>query len=142
MKAKKIDFKVDEKNCHICISHRPNTKGYPTIKRFGKRYLMSRFLWEQKYGPIPEGMCILHLCDTPMCINTDHFFLGSQLDNLKDMSIKGRRAKGEMFHRKLSREQVLQIRNEPGNHQDIAKKYGVSRPTVCEIKTRRKWKWL
>jgi hypothetical protein len=36
-------------------------------------------------------MCICHKCDVRNCINPDHLFIGTQLDNIADMDAKGRR---------------------------------------------------
>ena len=41
-------------------------------------------------GEIPEGQHVLHRCDTPLCANPDHMFLGSRVDNMQDCSAKGR----------------------------------------------------
>lgn len=49
-----------------------------------------RVAWERTYGPIPEGMGVLHKCDNPPCINPDHLFLGTPEDNVQDMFKKGR----------------------------------------------------
>lgn len=49
-----------------------------------------RFSWELEYGPIPEGMNVLHHCDTPACVRPDHLFLGTQKDNVLDMVQKNR----------------------------------------------------
>lgn len=41
-------------------------------------------------GQIPKGMCVLHRCDNRPCINPQHLFIGTQLDNVADMISKGR----------------------------------------------------
>ena len=41
-------------------------------------------------GPIPGGMKVLHRCDNRPCVRPDHLFLGTQSDNMLDMSAKGR----------------------------------------------------
>jgi hypothetical protein len=49
-----------------------------------------RFSWELHFGPIPNGLFVLHTCDTRHCIRPDHLFLGTQKDNVADAITKGR----------------------------------------------------
>lgn len=64
--------------------------GYGTACINKKQQLAHRWSWELHRGPIPEGMDVLHKCDTPLCVNPDHLKLGTQKDNAQDMSRKGR----------------------------------------------------
>lgn len=36
-------------------------------------------------GSIPDGMNVLHLCDTRCCVNPAHLYLGTQVENVRDM---------------------------------------------------------
>lgn len=68
--------------------------GYGQVYFNGKSAVKAhRVAWELAYGPVSDGLCVLHKCDNTACINPDHLFLGSQLDNIRDMNLKGRHGK-------------------------------------------------
>jgi hypothetical protein len=49
-----------------------------------------RASWMAFRGDIPCGFHVLHACDIPECVNPDHLFLGTPLDNARDKERKGR----------------------------------------------------
>lgn len=69
--------------------------GYGKIRVEGKQRLAHRMAYEIAFGPIPDGLWVLHRCDTPGCITPDHLFLGTVTDNNADRHAKGRDAKGD-----------------------------------------------
>jgi hypothetical protein len=64
--------------------------GYGKLWYNGKTTLAHRVAWLKTYGPIPEGLCVLHKCDNPPCVNPSHLFLGTNKDNSRDKENKGR----------------------------------------------------
>jgi hypothetical protein len=49
-----------------------------------------RKAWAEAFGPIPDGMVVMHLCDNPPCVRLDHLAIGSQAENLQMMRDRGR----------------------------------------------------
>jgi len=102
-----------------------------------------RVSWRLYRGQIPEGMCVLHRCDTPVCVNPDHLFLGTRIDNALDRDRKGRMGRKDGEHNgnsKLTADQVRQIRATTGTEREIAKQFAVVHSTIGEIKRNKKWR--
>lgn len=91
-----------------------------------------RWSYEHFVGPIPEGKLVCHRCDTPLCVNPDHLFLGDPGANSADMRAKGRSPKATNGHAKLRPEQVEEIRS---LYQQRAK-FKVGHPTQRELAAR------
>jgi hypothetical protein len=91
-------------------------------------------------------MWVLHHCDNPPCCNPDHLFLGTQLDNLKDMINKGRdtKARGSKIGlSKLKEMDVVEIKTliKSGvKCREIAIKFGVSKRTINYISQGKSWR--
>lgn len=99
----------------------------------GRQGLAHRHSYEMHIGKIPDGLCVLHKCDTPECVNPDHLFLGTQQDNIADMNAKDRQT------RKLDAQQVRGIRASAGSLRSIGEKFGISVEQVRNVRSRRDW---
>ena len=149
-KTKPIAFEVDgETGCFNVTSHRLNNNGYPRLTISSKCMLTHRFIWEQCFGEIPDGMFVCHKCDNPACINPEHLFLGTHTDNMHDMKEKGRAQRGESHHRaRLTEEEVKKIRNEyvpwDKNHsiRVLAKKYKIGTTGIFDVVRRKSWVYV
>ena len=113
----------------------------------GPRILAHRYAFERKHGEIPARMLICHRCDVPACVNPDHLFLGTVIDNNRDRSLKQRSARGEKSGKaKLTADQVLEIRaaavKRNGGIYDLARKFSVSHYTIRDIRRGRNWEHL
>lgn len=115
----RVNISDDPKNCWEWAGSKTRY-GYGEMK-IGKKahYRVHRFCWELHHGPIPKGMFICHHCDNPSCVNPEHLFLGTPLDNVQDKMRKGRhriasfpRPSGESHYKAtLTWEQVREIRS-------------------------------
>lgn len=55
----------------------------------------SREMWEAAFGPVPEGLQVLHRCHDERCVRLSHLYLGTHQDNMRDRREAGRTARGE-----------------------------------------------
>ena len=116
--------------------------GYGKFRVDGKSVNSHTFSWEFFNGE-RNGMCVMHKCDNPPCVNPKHLKLGTKADNSRDMVSKRRNPVGEERHNsKLTEKKVLEIRASSDRHCDIADQYGIARSTVFMIKNRRTWRHI
>ena len=113
-------------------------RGYGMFELNYKSIYAHRHSWTLANGEIPPGICVLHRCDNPSCVNPDHFFLGTNAENSKDCVNKKRQ------WRKLTPEQVIEIRQlaKRETRQSIADKMGVFHSTINAIVNGKTWKHL
>lgn len=129
------------------------TKHYGQFSIGRTPYSAHRFAYELTYGPIPEGLDVCHRCDVRACVNPEHLFLGTALDNSRDMVEKGRSMRGRpgtarpcrgVNHplHKLTEADVKQIRTEQAagvGPSEIARRFNVTRTLIVAIVKRRTW---
>ena len=112
--------------------------GYGVIQdaNRGHQFRAHRLAYELAHGPTPNGVCVLHRCDTPACCNPSHLWLGTQTDNGRDKVTKKRHPFGERHGRaKITDKDVRTIRaSYPAMSQTaIAAAYGLHQTTVSDI---------
>lgn len=116
--------------------------GYGSFN-IGKRVKVGahRVAWSFVFGRIPKGVCVLHRCDTPACVNVDHLFLGTHADNAADRDAKGRSVRGEAHvDAKLTEADVRAIRKDPRTHVAVGRDYGITTLHIGDIRRRKYWK--
>lgn len=148
-----------ETGCHIWRS-RLNERDKPGHLRIkGKSYLAYRISLELKLGrPIAPGMQGNHTCDVRACVNPEHLYEGSQLENVADAMNRGRWVAppppdpnnpppisyGESNPSAvMTAESVGLLRNDRLDgltYSALAKKYNISASTVAQIVTGKTWK--
>lgn len=91
-----------------------------------------RYAWFLANGLTHSGMFICHTCDNRRCVNADHLFLGTQVDNMADMAQKRRHGRY-----KLQPQDVEDIRayyQQGGISQSqLAATYGVSQTGISAV---------
>ncbi|HDZ39497.1 MAG TPA: HNH endonuclease [Marinobacter sp.] len=148
-------FSVDRKGSDECwiwhgIKALPNDYGFVYGRHSvyignGKSvsYRAHRFAWMLANGEIPAGMCILHKCDVPLCVNPRHLEIGTVRDNNRDAMRKGRVTHGEDVNTaKLTEDQVREIFCSPKGYSELGREYGVDPTNIMKIKRGESWKHL
>ncbi len=62
-----------------------NSYGYGCFGVDGKLVQPHRFIMSA-----PDGVCVLHHCDTPACVNPEHLYFGDRKQNALDRDTRGR----------------------------------------------------
>jgi hypothetical protein len=107
-----------------------NKRGYGKYYLDGKKVYAHRYSYIMHHGDIPEGLCILHKCDNPSCVNPNHLFLGTHKDNTQDMISKGRKGVKWALSTALIEELIWSYATGEYTFADLANKYSISRQTA------------
>jgi len=120
--------------------------GYGAFGLDNKTQRAHRVSWIIYNGRIPKGLCVLHRCDNPSCVNPKHLWLGTNSDNMHDRDRKKRNGntRGENSGTaRLIQKQVVTIRKLYSTknifQRELAKRFNVSRPHISDIVNRKKW---
>ena len=146
----KVEKTTTGKCCWNWTAASKTTNGYGQFYVNRVNIRAHRFSFQLKHNRlIKEGMCILHSCDNPLCVNPNHLSEGTQQENITDRENKGRGVapKGEnQSSAKLKEFQVKEIRAnyEKGQitYKQLANDYGVSDITIGHIIHRNTWKHI
>lgn len=124
-----------------------DTGGYGRIHAGEGRRIVSahRAAWELSFGQITDGLFVCHRCDQPACVNPAHLFLGTNKENLRDASRKGRLwqyAGEENSASKLTADEVNLIRRlrAEATQPALAARFGVNQSTISRIQSNQRWR--
>lgn len=126
-----------------CLLH-PGSGVYPKIKvegvpsrRADGKESVHRVAWFLTDGPIPDGMMVLHHCDTPPCCRPSHLYLGTQRENAFDRERRGRAGSNVGVNvRRYSDQDYDRVREAAArlpNLSAVARETGISRSHVGRI---------
>lgn len=124
-----LNMAVKSGECLLCWL--TPSQAYPNTKKYGK---VHRSVWRIFNGDIPEGVFVCHSCDNRRCINPNHLFLGTALDNMHDKINKGRSGRSgpdKLLQNKC--DEVKTLRKEGWTYETIGQLYNVNRRTVARF---------
>jgi len=109
-------------------------------------YKAHRVSYEFFINKIPKNAKVLHKCDNRKCINPSHLFLGTQIDNIRDMVSKGRqhKPKGSLHPKsKITEADVLEIRRlfnlKLKSRKELQTIYKLSKSNISKILLKQLW---
>jgi hypothetical protein len=101
----KVDRRADDECWPWIAGTTVDGYGALAIGTPSRRYVRAhRFSLMLHLGMFDRRLLVLHDCDNPSCVNPAHLRLGTQFDNMRDMSAKGRGAGQKLTHCKYGHE--------------------------------------
>ena len=131
-----LEARLDESDNKGCLIYQgfihPDGYGYKRMNG-SEPLAVHRLALKEKLGrDLLPDMVACHSCDKPTCINPEHLFEGTQIENIMDAVSKGRQTNPRLF----TDIEIRRIRREYAggeSQKKIALKYGVARNTIYQI---------
>jgi hypothetical protein len=120
-----------------------HANGYGKVKVAGKTGLAHRHAWQLFCGDIPAGKIVCHRCDTPLCVNPAHLYVGTDADNSRDKIARGRDRKAtgtDAAHAKLDWSAVAAIRASGLSCAKLGAVHGVNPSTIWDARRGATWR--
>ncbi len=118
-----------------------DVNGYARMKVSGPCDRLHRVSYEHFVGTIPGGLHVCHQCDIRSCVNPAHLFIGTHQDNMADMAAKGRARGGGSTRKRLSLDELLEIKDAISSGTPattIARRFNLTRQSVEAIRRGRR----
>lgn len=100
--------------------------GYPRLSVKDKFNTAHRYSYATFNGPIVNDLWVLHKCNNRKCVNPEHLYLGTHLNNMQDRKVAGMYRRGVNGRTKVSEEQAQLLR-------EVYKKFLVSYETLAKV---------
>lgn len=110
--------------------------------RDGRCQYVHRFIYEECFGLIPEGMVVRHKCNNVKCMNPEHLMIGTTAENICDKKLFGTWGSGENSAKhKLTWEVVGHIRQDSAalSQKELSEKYKLDFRQVWKIVRFKSW---
>lgn len=136
---------VDVRDSNACWNWKRSVDhgGYGKTKILGTMYGSHRVAYRIKYGDIPDGKHVLHMCDNPACCNPSHLKTGSHSENMQDMKARGRMGVFGKPIIKMNMDLANQLRFDYKtglSKNSLSKKYNISCRHIRDIVRNKCWK--
>jgi hypothetical protein len=95
-----------------------------------------QYSYQLAHGRMPDGLEVMHSCDTPLCVRPDHLRAGTHLQNVRDAAAKGHYRVPRPTRQKLTATQVQEIRSLVAAGElryRVADRYGITKAYVTRI---------
>ena len=139
---RKVRIDTGGTGCWQCLGAKL-PRGYGRFYYEGRARYAHRVALQLLQGVrVPADRVVMHACDNPSCVNPDHLSVGTQRDNMRDASRKGRvvytqdwtgerNPKAKMSDR--DRTDLMHASSRGASNRALAQHYGVTITRVQQI---------
>jgi len=118
--------------------------GYGQVMVDGKRWSAHRLFYTLHKGPIPDGKLVCHTCDNKLCVNPEHLYVGTHVDNNNDTYLRNRMPNKQGYNAKnvvkLDLAEALEIKYSKTPSSILEEMFGINQSQISRIRNGKTWK--
>ena len=98
-----------------------------------------RFSFELHKGTLGGSLC-LHTCDNRKCVNPEHLYAGTALENMRDRTVRGRASSDTRSKLSEQKVRLARLLHQNGwGHRRIAERFNVSAQAIGSVISGESW---